>query len=481
MDFFYDGAIRRYLLQFMRIFSEIKIRNGPDTNGMYTIQRVPILYGDPSMMVAQLIKGASENTLLPSPMFSAYIEDIKISPKRRQDTMYVGKVSTVEREFDAQTQTYESGPGIRQDVERYMPVPYDIIFKLDCWTTNTTTKLQIMEQIMTIFNPSLQLQQNSNILDWTSIFEIWFEDFKWSNKTIGNLTGDEQDVMTFKFKVEGWINPPAKLKRSGLVAEIVTQVFNVEDVADVRGRIKNEYDPFGCIGAGIPIQIVTTEGNYRISVEKGNTSDTITLLNEFGQVDPNLSWFDLIQKYGQITPNISKIRLKLDPNIDIDTSDIIGGIALDPSNQNILFFTPDLDTLPPTTLAPILTIIDPMELFPGNGLPAAAAGQRYLLTSHDSTGKEPAIPPNVAGSPWGSTLVAYPNDIIEFNGINWVVSFNSRNASGKNYVINNENSSEYTFDNGEWTYTYYGQYAPGYWRMDNIIQAPDGTTIYSYE
>jgi len=464
----------------MRIFSEIKVRNGPDANGMYTIQRVPILYGDPSIMVAQLIKGASENTLLPSPMFSAYIDDIKISPKRRQDTMYVGKVSTVEREFDAETQTYGSGPGVRQDVERYMPVPYDIIFKLDCWTTNTTTKLQIMEQIMTIFNPSLQLQQNSNILDWTSIFEIWFEDFKWSNRTIGDLTGDEQDVMSFKFKVEGWINPPAKLKRSGLIAEIVTQVFNVADVADVRGRIDKEYDPLGCIG-GIPIQIITTEGNYRISVEQGTSTDTITLLNEFGQPDPTLSWFDLIQKYGQITPNISKIRLKLDPNIDVDTSDIIGGIALDPSNQSVLLFTPDIDTLPPTTLSPILTIIDPMELYPGNGLPAAAAGQRYLLTSHDSTGEEPAIPPNVAGSPWGSTLVAYPNDIIEFNGINWVVSFNSRNATGKNYVVNNENSSQYTFDGVDWTYTYYGQYAPGYWRIDNIISAPDGTTINNYE
>lgn len=464
----------------MRIFSDIKIRNGPDANGLFTIQRVPILYGDPSIIVAQIIKGASENTMLPSPMFSAYIDDIAIAPKRRNDTMFVGKVSTIEREFDAATQEYGPGPGIRQDVERYMPVPYDITFKLDCWTTNTTTKLQIMEQIMTIFNPSVQLQQNSNILDWSSIFEVFFDDFTWTNRNIQQQTGDERDIMTFKFKVNAWINPPAKLKRSGLIAEIVTQVFNVADVNSLRGRVENEYDPFGCIG-GTPIQIITTEGDYKISVEQGTGHDIITLLNEYGQPDPTLSWFDLIQKYGQITPNISKIRLKLDPNIDLDTSDIIGGIALDPVNKNIMFFTPDLDTLPGTTLSPIITIIDPMEMFPGGGLPVAAAGQRYLLTSHDSTGEEPAIPPNVAGSPWGSTLVAYPNDIIEFNGINWVVSFNSRNATGKNYVVNNENSSQYTFDGVDWTYTYYGQYAPGYWRIDNIISAPNGTTINNYE
>ena len=161
MDFHYDAQTRRYLLQFMRIFSDIKVRNGPDSNGLYALTRVPIMYGDPSSMVAQIIRGVSENTLMPSPMFSVYIDSIKPAPERRQDTQFVGRLSTIEREFDKTTQTYGTGPGIRIDVERYMPVPYDVVFKLDCWTTNTTNKFQVMEQINTIFNPSIQLQQNS--------------------------------------------------------------------------------------------------------------------------------------------------------------------------------------------------------------------------------------------------------------------------------------------------------------------------------
>jgi len=465
----------------MRIFSDIKVRNGPDANGLYTIQRIPIMYGDPSWMVAQLIKGASENTMIPSPIFSAYIDSIKMNDKRRQDSQYVGKVSTVEREFNKETQSYGSGPGVRQDVERYMPVPYDITFKLDVWTTNTTTKLQIFEQIAVIFNKSVQLQQNSNILDWTSIFEVWMEDFTWSNRSIGTVTGDERDVMSFKFKVEGWINPPAKLKRSGLIAEIVTNVFNVADVNEVELSLQNREDYFRNCFNGIPIQIITTVGNYRISVARAISGDEITLLNEFGQVDPALSWESLFQKYGQISPNITSIRLKLDPNIDVTDSDIIGYIEQDPTRQNVLLFSPDIDTLPPTTIMPIAAIIDPKEVWPGNVLPVAMPGQRYLLTSHDSAGEEPAIPPGVPTSPWGDTVVAYPNDVIEFNGIDWVVIFDSRNAVGKNYVVNNSNSSQYTFDGVDWTYTYYGVYAPGYWRVDNIIQAPDGLTINNYE
>jgi len=211
--------------------------------------------------------------------------------------------------------------------------------------------------------------------------------------------------------------------------------------------------------------------------------DHITLLNENGQVDPTLSWSKLIQEYGQITPNITKIRLKLDPDLDVTDTDIIGGIEQDPLNQSVLFFTPDTDTLPATTILPISAIIDPKEVWPGNGLPLAAGGQRYLLTSHDSVGEEPAIPPNVPTSPWGQMIVAYPNDIIEFNGINWVVVFDSQNSSGLNYTINNANSSQYTFDSatGDWTFTYLGIYGPGAWRIDNIISAPSGLTISNYE
>jgi len=465
----------------MRIFSDIKIRVGPDANGLYTIQRVPIMYGDPSAMVAWIIKGGSENTLMPSPMFSAWIENIKMNDARRQDSQFVGTISTVERQFiDG---AYNNQPGIRYEINRYMPVPYDFTFKLDVWTTNTTSKLQIFEQIAMIFNKSVQIQQDSNLLDWTSIFEVWLEDFVWTNRTIPQGGEEQRDVMSFKFKIEGWINPPAKVKKSGLVAEIVARVYDSVDIDGIRDSIDKgeEYDPFSCLNAN-PIQIVTTEGNFSVEVEQGPDGvDTITLLNPYQTHLPPPRWFDLIQKYGQITPNITKIRLKLDPDLDVDDSDIIGTIEQDPDRVNVLFFTPDVDTLPANTMPAITTIIDPIEVWPGKGLPIAMPGQRYLLTSHQAVVEEPAIPPGVPTSPWGTTLVAYPNDIIEFNGVNWFVTFDSQNSVGKNYVVNSANSTQYVFEDGAWAYSYYGIYAPGYFRIDNIVQAPNGTTISVYE
>ena len=491
MDFHYDSQHRRYLLQFMRIFSDIKVRNGPDTNGIYTLSRVPIVYGDPSWVVAQLLKGASENTLMPAPMFSAYIESIKMAPDRRQDTMFVGKVSTLERGIQGtspavcdnnQSPVYTSKAGIRYDVDRYMPVPYDMYLKLDCWTTNTSNKMQIAEQINSVFNPSVQLQQNSNLLDWTSIFEVWMEEFTWTNRSIPQGGEQERDVMSWRFKVPIWINPPAKIKRSSIITEIITNVFTDLNVPEVTATVdSNEYDVFRNCFSSIPLQIITTDGDFKISVVRNNEQDEITLLNKNGTIDPTQSWAGLVSKYGQITNNITKIRLKLDPNIEVTHSDIIGSISLDPIRQNILIFSADIDTLPATTIPPIIAIIDPTEIYPGNGLPLASPGQRYMLTSVDSAVHDMAIPPGVLLSPWGQNIVAYPNDIIEFNGISWVVIFDSRNATGTNYVVNNSDSTQYTFDGTHWHYTYYGEYSPGYWRIDGIINAPNGTTINEFE
>lgn len=469
MDFFYDQQVKRYLLQFMRIFSDIKVRNGPDANGLYTVQKVPIIYGDPSWMVAQLIKGASENTMMPVPMFSAYIKDIRMSPDRRQDTQFISKVSTVEREYDPIAGSYGSGPGVRQDVERYMPVPYDLTINLDVWTSNVNNKLQLMEQICTIFNPSIQLQQNANILDWTSIFEVWMENIQWTNRSIPQGGEDEKDIMSFEFRVPIWINPPAKIKRSSLIAEVVTNIHYANDnLSEALDHIhEDDYDPLRNL-TGIPTQIITTEGNLRVSVERGVSGDTIRLLpSQTGGVTP--TWAELMLKYGTISPNLSKMRLKLDPNIESDALDVIGLISAS-QDPYLLNFSPDQSTIPPNTVGLIDGIVDPSEVAPGRGLPPAALGQRYIVISSQSQGEESVFPTDATLSPWGSVdRTTVTNDIIEYQSTGWVKVFNSVNYQGTPRASERSTGTQYTFEDGQWSYTYYGVYSPGYWRVDNLL------------
>ena len=68
MDFFYDGQIRRYLTQFMRIFIGFKYKAGDGEERL-----VPVMYGDLTRQVASIIKDNSENKMPTVPRIACYI------------------------------------------------------------------------------------------------------------------------------------------------------------------------------------------------------------------------------------------------------------------------------------------------------------------------------------------------------------------------------------------------------------------------
>ena len=101
-----------------------------------------------------------------------------------------------------------------------------------------------------------------------------------------------------------------------------------------------------------------------------------------------LAWWRFLTLYGTVKPygtygvNASQIRLKTVDDLTQTNSDVVGWIELDNVNQNILYWTPDGESLPTVTMPPINAIVNPMTSGPGINLPAAASGQRYLLTEN---------------------------------------------------------------------------------------------------
>lgn len=457
MDFYYDEQIRRYLLQFIRIFSDYKIQYGPDEDGTITQKRVPIIYGDPSALVAQILKGGSENTLMPSPMMSVWINNFEMAPDRRRDPAFEGKINAYERNWDKTTRSYGEDVGDRYTIDRYMPVPYDITFQLDIWTTTTTTKLQLFEQITTIFNPMVQLQQNSNLFDWTSIFEVELTDITWTNRSIPQGSDLERDICSLLFKVPIWISPPAKVQTIKMIEQIVTNIHAGIDIPDT-DDIDSIEDPFGCIGNPLTT-VVVTPGNFRISIGiDGYANNEVVLRNQYGVADPSLSWESLFQTYGNIEENVTRLVISLADIIGPHESVIYGTVTLDEDKPNVLIYDIDPDTLPGTTLDPILGRVDPVVNWPGKGLPEEQIGQRYMISNNDI--------PDV--NPWGVSAVV--NDIISFDGESWNVAFDSALAEESQIIVDLSTDNYYSWNitDQDWEYTFLGEYCPGYWRLENL-------------
>ena len=71
-QFFYDEQIRRFLLQFIRAFSNFQVEYGKDRDGNTTLQTVPVKYGDSTRMVSSIIRENSENKIMPTPMIEKH-------------------------------------------------------------------------------------------------------------------------------------------------------------------------------------------------------------------------------------------------------------------------------------------------------------------------------------------------------------------------------------------------------------------------
>ena len=162
VQFSYDGQIRRFVVQFIRMMSNFQVQFGTDATGRVTLQTVPVYYGDPSRQASVILKNNSENMLNAVPAMSAYVSALTYDRDRLQNPYYEGVMRIREQTFNDTTQAYTGKQDGLYTVSRLMPAPYKLAMKLDIWTSNTDQKQQILEQLLPLFNPGFEIQSTDN-------------------------------------------------------------------------------------------------------------------------------------------------------------------------------------------------------------------------------------------------------------------------------------------------------------------------------
>ena len=444
---YYDGQIRKYLLQFVRIFSAFTVQKGFDTQGNPIYERVPARYGDMSRQSGHILKDNSENTLNAVPFISCYVNNLEMNPDLRRYPQFEETLQVIENKFDEVSHQYVDEPGQSYDVTRYQPVPYMLTMNVDIWTSNTEQKLQLLEQILVLFNPSINLHTNQNTLDWTSLAYCEMTGTNWSSRSLPTGTDTVIDIATLTFEIPIFINPPVKVQRMNIIQTILTQVHTL-DLVDFAS-----WDVFTDSGANASF-VVTTLEDYWIRYENGSALLLARGGDDNGGNGSVLNWKeDVFSAYGELNPGISQLRLRQGGDITDPANDVIGTIDYDPINPQRLIVTIDTDTLPSNTVGTVDAIINPQVVYPGSGLPAALLNQRYLILDE--------IP---SGGLWGS-LVANPNDIIRYNGAEWVVDFVATTSTGPEYVTNLATGDQFEWTGEYWQNSYEGTYREGWWRL----------------
>jgi hypothetical protein len=461
-QFFYDAQIERFLAQFIRMVSGFQVEFGQDRAGNKTLQRVPVYYGDGSRQVASILTNVSENSMPPVPAMTVYINNITYDRDRVQEPNFVGKMSIRQRYYNEDTQEFENRQGNAFTIERSMPVPYTIELKLDIWTSNTKQKLQLLEQLIVLFNPALEIQSTDNYIDWTSLSVVYLDSPNWNTRSVPIGTENPIDVATLTFKLPVWISPPAKVKKLGVIQKIIASIHDsqgdlsqdVYDNTNLMGS-RQYFTPldYGVLLIGNQLTLLKTE---EIEDPRDPTLETPT---KIGVRDV---WRSLINLYGDLDDGISQIRLMSPDGI----TEVVGTVSYHPTDDSLLIFNADIDTYPTNTLSPINAIIDPRKVTVNASITGPAAGTRYLILNDIGSFSNPS---GQGPSAWrgndGLDLVANANDIIQYDGTHWNVVFDSRQDTTLQYVSNLNTGTQYKWDLNQWVKSWEGEYKAGLWTL----------------
>ena len=536
-EFFYDKQVRRFLIQFAKILSNWYVEDGYDPAGNPILKRVPIMYGDQSRNVANIVNNNSPSNMPTVPQITYYVSGLTYEQNRTQDPYFVDNLDVRKRTYNTETQEYETTQGQAFSVKRLMPVPYRLSVTVDFWTSNYNQKMQLFEQLGVLFNPSLEIQSTDNFIDWTSLSVVYQESLNWTSRTIPIGTANPIDIMTWKFYMPIWISSPIKVQKLGIIYKVINSIYKGHALSDMQDDelllgTRQKVSPYG-------YQVLLLGNTLQILPAKEPEYPSNANLDLPSSPNTSIYWKSVLNLYGTIRPGISMITLE---NPFMDT-EIMGTIAYDPLDDRLLNFNLNPDTIPANTLEAIDRVVDPLSQAPNLNLPAPTTGTRYLITnsmgnnqtqvlvcselatlpagatvisvsglnlsasanwidsivsarnstlqsifsvdtkivSVDTVANTITIDnPTIANldngivistttynmaSAWGD-IMANQNDIIEYNGTAWEVSFDSQASTTPEWVVNLYTSVQYRYGRETgWTKSFEGFYNQGSWNI----------------
>jgi hypothetical protein len=493
MQHFYDGAIRRYLTQTIRVFSEFTVRYGDGT-----LHRVPVGYGDGDRQTTSVIRQNSENTLNSIPRISIYIYGLDLDRDRLADSTFVSKKSIRERDINGNA--YTNNRGRNYTIERVMPTPFKLTMKVDIWSANTDQKLQILEQILVLFNPSLEIQSTDNYIDWTSISVLNLDSVAWTSRSVPVGNDSPIDIATLTVDSPIWISPPVKVKQLGVITKVITGITDANAAGST--GFGTDYVVPDYIQSALLTEVISCVENYTIEVLGTQitlySSHESDLANYVSFDMPSHSeyprkWEEIFEKYPKkFIPGVTRVFL-----MQRNGTEINGTVSLHPTDDGILLVDWDYDTLNPNTginsqgyldtddtslynqspqyrpnsPGTFDAIIDPLSYDPHRPLKESTdqpipVGLRYLII--EDIGSDI----NADGaSAWksnnGSDLVAHANDIIEWTGSQWNVVFDSIHETDTMiWQTNTYTGIQYLWNGISWVKSFEGIYPVGKWRLE---------------
>ena len=233
-EYFYDEQLRSYILQFCAIFTGLQVKSGKGENGEIITVPVPIHVGNKDRVVAAIGAGNTLNRTFYLPIMSAYVQGIELAPERRKGVGY------------KDAKVFMEAGGVYPDdlrvATRIMPIPYTLSIELAIYASNTQQMHQILEQVLMLFDPTLQIQTTDAAFDWTKITTVELTGIN-NEENYPIATDRKILVWSLNFSLPIWLSPPMDV-RDEIVRTIKIRLGDLDGFNPLEFDENGELQPF---------------------------------------------------------------------------------------------------------------------------------------------------------------------------------------------------------------------------------------------
>ncbi len=455
VNYWYFGNIRHMILCVLRIFENFCVSEGLNEDGEPILRRVPCVYMSTDKSVVYMLNNATDTILETVPKMVLAISNVKLNNDKISGAPYFEhETSVTMKKFDKDKGNYVYEQGNSYNVTRLNPLPIGLEFKLYVLTSMQDQKMQLFEQIRSIFSPTLEVQTSENPLDWSRTTAITLTGLNWSSKGTTNLDSTTLDAMDMTFEVDMNLDMPTLVQKESLIEQINHDIGEGSSLEDIMSWSLED----------VTRTFYTPTGNrIETFIDEDNDIQKVKLIPS----ERCNNWLDLLQRYSIKVDYINNpIYLHCLSNSNIDKkSDVKGVVSICPKDPTILLWKIDESTLPSTNVNAVNDIIDPHK-----GEISSEIGTRYLITEDISNCEKWGTFIKEDGSELQVGESVQSNSIIELTENGWMISLDPNKVLGIYYVRNNSSPLHlYTFNNEYkiWTDVVNKIYQEGFWRISS--------------
>lgn len=217
----YSGQFRKYISQFLRIFSGIQVEYAVDRNndGVNDRETVHVYYGDMTRITARILNKHDSFPSAKLPLVAGSLQNIEMNQENKKAPYHTDNVPYTQ----ASTST-------RRYIRRQMGVPYRMSMQLDIYASNTNQMFQIMEQILLLFNPRLTIQRSDEMVDWNYLTQVELTSI---DNQVNDPLGTDRQIVTqsLSFEFDIMLDFPYE-DSTNIIKEVITNVYDDTIIPD---------------------------------------------------------------------------------------------------------------------------------------------------------------------------------------------------------------------------------------------------------